>query len=100
MEGIDWEKQAEEFLKLHGWFQDIDYVINPEAWFHPAFPLGEELSGKDSMLKFCEEFYGKAWESYKSYIEGMSSLNDDTDTENGNVFVDDNVIDNLEEGLD
>ena len=62
---INWEKQAEQFLKLHNW------RIEDKAGFHPCFPLGEDFSVKGQKLKFCEEFYTKAWESHKTMIDGV-----------------------------
>jgi hypothetical protein len=62
---IDWKAHAFEYLRKHGWYQDKNYIINPEAWFHPCFPLGEEII--DS-VKFCEEFYSKSWKCYKALI--------------------------------
>jgi hypothetical protein len=72
---IDWKRQAEEFLRLHGWTQDKDNPFDPDAWGHPCFPLLEDFSGQDAIVKFCEDFYGSAWDTYKSFV-GLSVLSD------------------------
>ena len=64
MKKINWEKQAEQFLKMHNW------RIEDKVGFHPCFPLGEDFSAKGSKLKFCEEFYKEAWNSHKAFIKG------------------------------
>ncbi len=68
---IDWHNQALEFLRLHGWYQDKENSINPNAWFHKAFPLGEDFTASgNSPLEFVKNFYGEAWIAYEACIKG------------------------------
>lgn len=85
---INWNQQAKQFLRLHGWHQDKDNPFNPKAWFHPAFPLGQELiekheegkrkedieHGYETAEEFVTSFYGKAWEAYKLLIQSLHVL--------------------------
>lgn len=73
LERIQWDKMAEQFLRLHGWSQDPENPFNPLAWGHPAFPIMEDVS-EDGPLKFVEEFYGLAWTTHRAYIEGAVIL--------------------------
>jgi len=75
MKKINWEKQAEQFLKLHNW------KIENKVGFHPCFPLGEDFSVKGSKLKFCEEFYKEAFNNYKGFIDGMLIMEKAEETE-------------------
>ncbi len=72
---VDWQYQALEFLKGHGWNQELD------SWFfHPMFPLGQELalvgveppeeSGVYTPKRFCEKFYAETWKWWIAVIEG------------------------------
>lgn len=65
---INWDKQAEQFLKMHNW--KVDQGIG----YHPCYPLGEDLSFKGAKLRFCEKFYGEAWKAHKAVISGMVML--------------------------
>lgn len=65
---INWDKQRMEFLKKHGWEVVDEGMIN-----HPLFPLIEDISGMNSLSNFVEDFYGKAWETYKKMIEFYAS---------------------------
>ena len=35
------QKEKEDYVKKHGWYQDSEYLLNPEAWFNDDYPFGE-----------------------------------------------------------
>lgn len=77
---IDWNEQAKDFLLDHGWYREKG------VWFHPCFPLGQELPEKArkednqrgyyTPIQFVSMFYGRAWSSYHDYVQSIDIFND------------------------
>lgn len=63
----NWDKQATQFLKLHGWKFKDGYGS------HVCFPLSEDFTALGSIEEFCETFYGDSWRTYKSVVEGRTN---------------------------
>lgn len=63
-EDVDWDRQAREFLEKHGW-EIIDGM-----GYHELYPLAEDFS-MGRFEKFCEEFYAKAWGTYKAVVNAI-----------------------------
>lgn len=58
---IDFEKEMHRFLLAHGWEQQSDNPFNPDAWFHPLFPFGEE-----SAASCINTLYPDAWGAFEA----------------------------------
>ncbi len=70
---VDWERQAKEFLILHGW-KRVKHELLRDAWSHPCFAMVEDFAyrddkGRGGALKFTEDFYPEAWKAYRRIIE-------------------------------
>lgn len=66
----DLNEKAIEFLISHGWKVGDDRI----HWFHEIFPMGEDLSGNNA-FEFVENFYGKAWKTFRDSIVSVEILN-------------------------